>query len=87
VVISSISSARAKVVYKLTYPGPGVLTQLFTDTADLRGHSLHIFNVPYMPPVGATHGSPETVVNVTVAATTPDGTALQPGTTRFTVVR
>jgi len=87
IVISSISGSRARVVYTLTYPGTNGPTQVFTDTADFRGHSLHIFNAVYLPPAGAAHGSPSTVVQVSVSATSQDGTTLQAGTTRFTVIR
>ncbi len=97
IIISSISAAGATVVYTLTYPAaitPTLSatasvtnTDIFTDTADDRGHSLHVFNAAYLPPVGAKHGSPLTIVRVSVSATTQDGMALLPGRTRFTVVR
>ena len=97
IIISSISAAGATVVYTLTYPAaitPTLSatasvtnTDTFTDTADYRGHSLHVFNAAYLPPVGAKHGSPLTIVRVSVSATTQDGMALLPGRTRFTVVR
>ena len=97
IIISSISAPGATVVYTLTYPAaitPTLSatasvtnTDTFTDTADYRGHSLHVFNAAYLPPVGAKHGSPLTIVRVSVSATTQDGMALLPGRTRFTVVR
>jgi len=97
IIISIISAAGATVVYTLTYPAaitPTLSatasvtnTDTFTDTADYRGHSLHVFNAAYLPPVGAKHGSPLTIVRVSVSATTQDGMALLPGRTRFTVVR
>ena len=90
VILSSISVQSARVVYTLTYPtlpGQSAITQVFTDTADYRGHSLHIFNVPYVPPTGALHGAPATIVQVAVTATGPDGTVIPAGTTRFVAVR
>ena len=89
-IVSSISGPHAQVVYTVVYPsipGHARITQIFTDTADVRGHSLHVFYVPYVPPVGSAHGSRATVALVTVAATLPDGTTIPPGTTRFVVVR
>jgi hypothetical protein len=69
------------VTYLLTYPDG--TKQTFMDLADDRGHSLHIFNVAYVPPVGAAHGGASTIVRVAVVATLPDGTTLKPGKTRF----
>jgi hypothetical protein len=89
-IVSSVSRARASVMYTLSYPsvaGQAGVHQTFKDTADFRGHSLHIFNVPYLPPMGATHGSLETIVRVTMVATLPDGTTLYTGTTRFVTIR
>jgi hypothetical protein len=86
-IVSSVSARGARVVYTVTYPGPQNLRQTFTDRADLRGHSLHIFNVPYLPPVGSMHGAPATIARVTVAATLPGGGTLKAGATRFVVVR
>lgn len=86
-IISSISRPGARVTYTLVYPARSGLRQVFVDRADRRGHSLHVFNVPYTPPVGARHGSPPTVVRVTVSATLPNGSKLRSGDTRFVVVR
>jgi len=86
-VVSSVSAPRATVVYTLAYPQHVLPPQVFTDTADLRGHSLHIFNVPYLPPLGVRHGAPLTVVQVRGAATLPNGARLAPARTRFTVIR
>jgi len=86
VIISSISAPGATISYSLLYPGSGGQEQKFTDTADFRGHSLHIFGVAYLPPAGSTHGSPLTVVKVTVSATLADGSSLGPVGTRFVVV-
>ncbi len=86
-ILSSVSSAGATVVYTIVYPEPLSAMEIFTDTADFRGHSLHIFNVPYVPPVGVAHGAPSTVANVTVRASTAGGTPLAPAKTRFTVIR
>lgn len=85
-IISSISAPGIKVVYTIAYPGPGNLRQTFTDTTDRRGHSLHVFNVPYLAPPGAKHGSPATIARVTVAVLA-GGSVLQPGGTRFVVAR
>jgi hypothetical protein len=87
--ISSISAPGAAVVYTLVYPKLNGIQfiQSFTDVADARGHSLHIFNVPYLPPEGATHGSPETIVQVKVSATLTNHYALPDVNFRFTVVR
>jgi hypothetical protein len=89
IVISSTSAPGAAVVYTLVYPKVnGVqFIQSFTDFADSRGHSLHIFNVPYVPPQGAKHGSPETIVQVKVSATMTNHYALPDVTTRFVVAR
>ncbi len=89
-IISSISAPGAAVVYTIVYPklnGQQII-QSFTDTADYRGHSLHIFNVPYLPPVGAKHGTPLTVAHVTVSATLlPNHAPLNDVKFRFTVIR
>jgi hypothetical protein len=87
VIIASISGPGATVVYTLTYPDPNTAPQTFTDTADSRGHSLHIFNVAYVPPAGANHGDPSTIVQVTASATLADGTAIDAANTRFVVIR
>jgi len=86
-IISSISRPGARVTYVLVYPARSGLRQVFVDRADRRGHSLHVFNVPYTPPVGVRHGSPPTVVRVTVSAVLPNGSKLRSGDTRFVVVR
>jgi hypothetical protein len=90
-IISSISARGARVVYTIVYPKRNgrQLRQTFTDTADRRGHSLHIFNVPYLPPPGSTRGAAATVARVTVAVTLarPARTALAPFSFRFVVVR
>jgi len=86
VIVSSISAPGATISYSLLYPGSGGQEQKFTDTADFRGHSLHIFGVAYLPPAGSTHGSPLTVVKVTVSATLADGSSLGPVGTRFVVM-
>jgi len=85
VIVSSISAPGATISYSLLYPGSGGQEQKFTDTADFRGHSLHIFGVAYLPPAGSAHGSPLTVVKVTVSATLADGSSLGPVGTRFVV--
>jgi hypothetical protein len=70
-IISSVSAPGARVVYTIAYPRVKgrSFVQTFEDRADARGHSLHAFNVAYLPPVGARAGSPATVALVTVAAT------------------
>jgi hypothetical protein len=88
-IISSVSAPGARVLYTLTYrPRHGhVARETFRGTADARGHSLHVFNIPFVPPPGARHGSPETLVQVTVAATLPSGRVLAPATTHFVLAR
>lgn len=86
-IISSVSIPGAKVSITITYPGRTVLSQTFKGTTDSRGHSLHIFNVPYMPPAGARHGTDATIARVTVIVTASDGTVLPAATTRFSIVR
>ncbi len=84
-IVSGISAPGATVVYTLKYADGA--TQTFTDTADFRGHSLHPFNVAYMPPKGSKHGQPATVAYITVTATLKNGTSLGPLAARFAVIR
>jgi hypothetical protein len=90
-IISAVAAPGATVTYTIVYPTleGRQLRQVFADTADYRGHSLHIFNVPYLPPAGARHGTARTVARVTVAATLADAgkTLLGPVSFRFTIVR
>jgi hypothetical protein len=46
-IVSSIWLPGASVTYTVTYPDGS--RQTFTDVADYRGHSLHPFNVAYLP--------------------------------------
>jgi hypothetical protein len=94
-VVTSISSPRATVVYTLTYPdAPGArealgtpsLRQTFKDIADPHGYSAHAFAVRYVPPAGAAHGSPQTIVWIAATAWLADGTQLQAAPMRFVVM-
>jgi hypothetical protein len=76
-IVSSVSAPGATVVYTLTFADKSQAT--FTDTADARGHSLHPFNVAFIP---TTFRS---VAYISVSATLPDGTKLGPVNTRFAV--
>ncbi len=86
-IISSVSVPDALVTMTITYPGHSVKPQTFKGTTDSRGHVLHIFNVPYVPPVGAKFGTTATIATVNVVVILADGTALPPARTRFSIVR
>jgi hypothetical protein len=80
-IVSSVSASGARVTYTLSYPNK--VTQTFRDTADKRGHSLHVFNVVAAPSLGTA----SVIVRVTVSAVLRDGTPLHPATTRFQIRR
>jgi hypothetical protein len=84
-VVSSVSAPGATVEYILTFPDGRHVT--FTDKADSRGHSLHPFNVGYLPPVNSKKGSSRTVVHISVRVTLQNGTMLRPVNAQFSVKR
>jgi hypothetical protein len=83
-IVSSIWLPGATVSYTLTYADGSV--QTFTDVADYRGHSLHPFNVRYLPPASG-HNHPANVAHIQVSAVSKDGLQSGPARTRFAVVR
>jgi hypothetical protein len=89
-IVSAVAAPGATVTYTIVYPllKGKRLRQTFTDRADARGHSLHVFNVPYLPPRGAKHGSAATVARVTVTARPAGAPALlEQVSFRFVVIR
>lgn len=83
-ILSSLWLPGARVTYTVRYADD--TTQTFTDTADSRGHSLHAFNVAYLPKP-AKSGLARAVVLVDVQAVLPDGTSAGTTSIRFAAQR
>jgi hypothetical protein len=79
---STVWLPHAQVAYTITYPDG--TTQQATDTADSRGHSLQVFAVHYLPPVGAPRG-PMTIAHITAIGTL--GTLTMQAGIRFAAIR
>ena len=84
-IVSSISVPGARVTYTVTFPNGTV--RRFTDRMDSRGHSLHPFEIAYLPPKGARHGSRPTIARVMAVVLLANGTKLGPVSLRFSILR
>jgi hypothetical protein len=85
--VSSVSAPGAHVQYVLVYPTYSGIGAVFTDTADARGHSLHVFNMPYLAAPRGWKGpagwdTPGTgswsKVGIVVQIVRPDGKSVSP---------
>src|SRR6185437_12240697 len=82
VTVSTVWLPGAHITYTITYPDG--TTQQSTDIADSRGHSLQVFAVHYLPPVGAPRG-PKTIARITAVGTL--GTLTAQTGIRFAAIR
>jgi sugar lactone lactonase YvrE len=83
-IVSSIWLPGASVTYTITYPDGS--WQTFTDVADYRGHSLHPFNVAYLPQTSGRTG-PDHLARIMVTAVSRQGLQAGPVRTQFAVIR